>query len=352
MSERLTALVLGVGGNVSQGILKALAAGSLDPRVVAACVSPLSAGLYGVDRAYVSPYADDDEFIGWLLGVCEHERVDVVLSGVEPVLVRLAADTELIRQRTGAVVIVSEPEKLEIGDDKLLTASWLAAHGFNAPASVDASDAAGVAALVQRLGYPLIAKPRRGNAARGVAEVRGDDELEHLRRQPGYLIQESLGCPDREYTVGCFSDRDGEVRGAMVIHRGLQEGTTVWARATEHPEVAAEATRIVAELRPRGPCNVQLRLADRGPVCFELNVRFSGTTPIRARLGFNDVEAAVRHYALGEPATDLAAVTEGVALRYWNELYVEPAAVAELERAGRLADPGAHHVVEDRGMGR
>ena len=54
MASDLTVLVLGVGGNVSQGILKALAISNLKCRVVGACISPLAAGLYTVDRAYVS----------------------------------------------------------------------------------------------------------------------------------------------------------------------------------------------------------------------------------------------------------------------------------------------------------
>jgi hypothetical protein len=51
--------MLGVSGNVSQEILKALALCEPRPRVVGVCISPFSAGLYVTDRAYVSPPADD-----------------------------------------------------------------------------------------------------------------------------------------------------------------------------------------------------------------------------------------------------------------------------------------------------
>ena len=40
--ETINVLVLGVGGNVSQGILKALAASKLQCRVIGGCVSSLS----------------------------------------------------------------------------------------------------------------------------------------------------------------------------------------------------------------------------------------------------------------------------------------------------------------------
>jgi carbamoyl-phosphate synthase large subunit len=134
------------------------------------------------------------------------------------------------------------------------------------------------------------------------------------------------------------------------LHRELLDGTTWRAEAGEFPAARAEAVRIVEALRPMGPSNVQMRI-DRGcPVCFEINVRFSGTTPIRARLGFNDVEAALRHYVMGEPARNLPRVTRGIALRYWNEAYPDPEAVAELDRRSCLGHPRT--AIEDYGMGR
>src|SRR5947209_181259 len=112
--ERVTALVLGLGGSVSQGILKALRMGSLPVRVIGACITPLSAGLFATERAYVSPLAADPHFLDWLLETCRAESVQAVLSGVEPVLEVLAANAELIRAETGAVCVVSPPDVLAV----------------------------------------------------------------------------------------------------------------------------------------------------------------------------------------------------------------------------------------------
>lgn len=339
MTERLTVLVLGVGGNVSQGILKALALSALPCRVVGACVSPLSLGLYTVDRAYVSPQANDPAFLDWLLNVCRDEGVQAILSGVEPVLDALAPHAETIRRQTGARCIVSDPAVLAIGDDKLVTSQWLEAHGCNFPRSAASEDEAGIARLVAACGYPLIAKPRTGKGRHGFIAIHNAADLAYAASQRGYLVQEHLGDADAEYTAGCFSDRDGRVRGTIVMRRDLQEGTTYRAEVGAFPDVRAEAARIAAALRPMGPCNIQIRMAGGRPVCFEINVRFSGTTPLRAHFGFNDVEAALRQYVLGEPTADLPLVTSGIALRYWNEMYVDPAAAITLRRTGRLDAP-------------
>ena len=340
-TEPLNILVLGVGGNVSQGILKALALGSLRCRVVGACITPAALGLFTTDSSYVSPRARSPEFLPWLLEVCRKERIQAVLSGVEPVLDVMVRHQANIRAQTGAVCVVDTPESIAIGRDKLRTCEWLRDHGFGYPMFTASEDGAGVTALLAAKGFPLIAKPRMGKGSSGIHLLHDQAALDRITLLPGYVVQEVLGDEQTEYTASCFSDRDDFVRGVIVLHRQLEHGTTVWASAGLHPVVREEAQRIAAALRPRGPCNIQMRLRHDQPVCFEINVRFSGTTPMRARLGFNDVEAALRHYVLGEAAVDLAVVTSGQVLRYWNELYVAPEALSELAKNSHLAHPGA-----------
>lgn len=339
--NQLTVLVLGVGGNVSQGILKALACSTLDCRVLGACTSATALGLYTTDGSYVSPSARAPEFLPWLLELCRKERIHAVLSGVEPVLDVLLRHQAEIRAQTGAICVVDSAESMAIGADKLRTCEWLRDQGLGYPMFAAAEDAAGVARLAEAKGFPLIAKPRQGKGSNGIHLLRDRSALAQLTLLPGYVVQEVLGDDQSEYTASCFTDREDAVRGVIVLHRLLQHGTTVCATAGLHPEVRAEAARIAAALKPRGPCNIQLRLHRGRPVCFEINVRFSGTTPMRARLGFNDVEATLRHYVLGEPAADLPLVTSGQVLRYWNELYVAPTALAELTKNSILPDPGA-----------
>lgn len=340
-----------MGGNVSQGILKALALSQLHCRVVGACISPLAPGLYTVDRAYVSPRADAPDFLEWLLGVCREEKIDAVLSGVEPVLTMLAREAAIIREQCGAVAVVSEPSVLAIGGDKLRTSQWLQEQGVNFARSAGADDTVALEVLVGEFGFPLLAKPREGKSGTGIVVVRNENDLAWIRTRTGYVVQEYLGDDETEYTVGCFSDREGQVRGALAMRRELQEGTTVRAEVGEFPAVRDEAIRIAQKLLPLGPCNIQMRLHQGRAVCFEINVRFSGTTPMRARFGFNEVEAALRHYVLGEPAVDLPLVTSGIAVRYWNEMYIDQAAARTLTAECRLDQPQAHALtVESYGI--
>jgi carbamoyl-phosphate synthase large subunit len=97
-----TVLVLGVGGNVSQSSSRRCARDRRRSRIVAACISPISAGLYAGDVALLSPRADEAGFADWVADVCLREHVDGVFSGVEPVLLALAPHAASLRARGAA----------------------------------------------------------------------------------------------------------------------------------------------------------------------------------------------------------------------------------------------------------
>ncbi len=346
-----TVLVLAVGGNVSQGILKGLRHDGRPMRVLGADISPPQMGLYTVDKAFVSPWAHDPDFLPWLLACVKAESVSVILSGAEPVLMAMARHKHRIEDETGARILCSSEAVMEIGDDKLRTCHWLSQHGLAHPAYAEVSDQQAVETLVAQCGFPLIAKPRRGGGSRGLVEVVNQRDLDYVLGKDNYLIQEMLGTEDDEYTVGCFHYGDGTLAPSCCMKRELLAGTTYRASLGEYSAVRAEAERIVGKLRPLGPCNIQLRDTPRGPVCFEINPRYSGTTPIRSHFGYREVSAGL-DLLLGTGPEELPLVTRGMALRYWNELYLDPAAAADLETLGTMS-PSEHPAaqIEPYGIG-
>jgi carbamoyl-phosphate synthase large subunit len=332
----LNLLVIAVGGNVSQGILKALSYCSIPHRVVGVDISAAQFGLYTVERGYVGPWSNDPAFVDWLIDLCKKESIHAILTGAEPVVRVLAENKAIIEAATGAVSCVSDLSIIDLGDDKLDTCVWLREHGFAYPAFAASEDWAGLEGLVEQHGYPLVAKPRIGGGSRGLFFVEEEADLLYAHRKKRYVVQAHIGSDASEYTVGCVLDRSGQVAGSIAMQRVLLGGTTYRAFLGDFPEVRKVASAIATALGAWGPCNIQLRVTEDGPVCFEINPRFSGTTPIRAHFGFNEVEAVLRHYVLGVPMPEMPAVTQGIALRYWNELYVDPAALATLAQQGVL----------------
>lgn len=338
--KEIKLLILGVGGNVSQGIIKALKNsdfGETKLHLSGACISPQSLGLFMCDRATVSPYANEETFLPWLISYCNKEQIQMVLTGVEENILAISENREKFERETQAVFVASDLEQLKIGQDKYRTCQWLSENGLHFPKFCLPEQTESVEALVKECGFPLIAKPRRGKGSNGVMKIENREELETVFSLHDYVLQECVGDETKEYTVGCYVDKSGILRETIVMHRFLSHGSTAVAQVVRDEAVRKEAERICKAFAPRGPFNIQMRKNAKGEaVCFELNVRFSGTTPMRTHFGFKDVEAMVKEYLLEEPIDNCFAVTEGIACRYTNEFYVTGNPMAQLEKTGSI----------------
>ena len=325
-------LILGVGGNVSQGILRALAVSDIEYRAIGACVDADALGLYFCDTAYVSPYANDPLFIPWLVDVCNKEKINIILTGVEEVIETLAYNKELISKNTKSVFISSDYEKLQISKDKSKTCEWLRDNNCHYPAFANSGDMDAIAKLASDYGYPLIAKPRIGKGSQGVIRIENEEALRQISLMPNYVIQECIGTDKTEYTVGCYCDKEGVLVEMIIMHRELKHGMTLKATVVESKIIREEVEKICRQFRPIGPINIQLRLNEKGiPICFELNVRFSGTTPMRAQFGYQDVVAVINEYVLLKNMANCFNVRKGTVYRYWNEFYIDEKAQAQLQ---------------------
>lgn len=342
-------LVLGVGGNVSQGILKAIARSNIRCRVIGACVSTESIGLYFCDKAYISPYANSEEFIPWLIKICNKEKIDIVYTGVEENIIKIAANLEKFTFETQAIFKCTPYEKLIIGQDKLKTSIWLRDNGCNYPKFAASTDTENVSRLIKEAGYPLIAKPIRGKGSKGITIINNQETLKKIQELDDYIIQEYIGDENSEYTVGCYMNKNGKLLNPIIMRRELKFGTTIKAEIVENSVIEEEVIKICEKFQPVGPLNIQLRLDQYNrPVCFELNVRFSGTTPMRAHFGFNDVEAMIKEYVLMQELPSHFYIKKGTSYRYMNEIYLDEKVENKLKEEGFIENLNDYQITFDK----
>ena len=336
---RVTVAILGAGSLIGQGLIKALKLSNLPTRLVALDFFPHAVGLYWADAAHMlpdvlSPSVGEEDYVQRLIEILRSEGVQVLLIAVDFEVMRLARHRPRIEAATGCTVVVSSPRVAEIADDKWATAQFLVAHGLPAPRS--AIERSAIDALAREVGYPLIVKPRRGARSRGMSEVREPSQLTSALALagPDPIAQEAVGTVATEYTCGAII-LDGACQGTIVMRRDLRDGNTFRAYLDEEPPAELEAlvARTAMALQPFGPVNIQLRVGPRGPAIFEMNARFSGTTAIRALVGFNEAEALVRWTAFGE-RLPLIRQRSGVVLRYWQEQFVS---WEQYRQSGRVA---------------
>jgi len=313
--------VTAVGGNIGQGVVKALRAGRRDYTIAGIDMEPRSAGFTFVDRGFVTPPADDPALTPKLVDIIRAEQIEAVFV-CSPAELAFFCAARVALEGAGAKLLLNPDDVISIGQDKLETARFLAAAGFPAPETALAADAHAVDDLIDRWGFPVIAKPRTGWTSRHVFRLDSRTAVAAAAALvPDLIVQRYLPGERDEYTAGVVGSAAARAFASIVLRRDLTQGTTYRSELCESETLPLRITAMAQSLGVEGPCNFQFRLVDGEPFVFEINPRFSGTSGIRYLYGFNDPEMAFEHACLARPIQQ-PPLEPGVVLRYWNEVHV------------------------------
>ena len=351
MAEPVSVLITGVGGrSVGHQVLHAISLAGNKYRLTATDVENFSFGLYLADRSYLVPRADEADYIPAIRELVEREHIDVILPGTEPEVRSLASARESFSD-ADCVVLASSAQVVHLCSNKLRLYRWLEANGFLVPRT---SIGANWRALMQETSFPLIGKPtEESGGSRNVAILTTEAELErYLSDNEGsheVLLQEYVESPDEEYTVGVLISKTGDLIDSIVMHRrllGLSLGTrrqwngrnyalsTGYSQGSivSHPALQEVCERLALKIGIRGPANIQCRVSSKGVTILEVHPRFSGTTSIRAEVGFNEPDVLIRNYLFNESFGRLEYQTDVAAIRAFRSIIVPHSRMNSIRR--------------------
>jgi carbamoyl-phosphate synthase large subunit len=314
--------VTGAGALLGQGIIRSLKSSGIATYTIAVDVNHLSAGLYWTDEAFLIPFAKSDNYLDSIRNLLSKTSPDILLIGTDVELAVLSAAKSAFEREFGTQILVSSPDVIAIADDKYKTNKFFAANNFAAPTSALIEDKAGIENLITQIGFPLIVKPRVGARSYGVSVTHNQKELEFaMAHIQNGLVQECVGHDGQEYTASGLHF-DGKCDAVIVMRRDLRDGNTYRAYTVNDSELNNQVKNWTEALKPLGPANFQFRI-DKNGVCkaFEINSRFSGTTPLRAHAGFNEVAMCIRKILWDEPITQ-PEIRPVVILRHWTETVI------------------------------
>jgi len=317
-------LVSGAGSLLGQGIIKSLQTSSRDYEIYAADYFRTAVGLYWSKKSFLLPdfldaEVSEDLWLRELIKIISKEFIDVLVPGLDFELPLLARHKEKIERVTPCRVIVSDERVVGIGNDKWETVKFLKESGFSFPYS---SLAKNKEEFLDNCSFPFIIKPRIGNTSKDVFLVKSKIELtQALEKVTNPILQEYLGSDEDEYTCGS-TYVSNEIVTSIALKRKLKNGNTDMAFLEDSDPLEDYINKVTHALKPFGPTNFQLRLHKGKPVIFEINPRFSGTTPIRALFGVNEVEATLEAVLRG--VLDYKSNKKpGVILRYMENQFIE-----------------------------
>jgi carbamoylphosphate synthase large subunit/REP element-mobilizing transposase RayT len=209
----------------------------------------------------------------------------------------------------GVPIIGTQPESIEMAEDRQLFAAMLDKLGLRQTPSGSAVSADEAIAIADRIGYPVLVRPSFVLGGRAMELVYNGEDL---RRYMQSAIEVSSDRPvlvDRfledaiEVDVDCIADGETSVIGAIMEHieqAGIHSGDSACVIPTfSLPKKVLEqirtATKAMArELQVRGLMNVQFAVKGDDVYVLEVNPRASRTVPFVSK-------------AIGVPLAKLAA---------------------------------------------
>ena len=304
----------------------------------------VGAGL--LDKIYRIPFAESPDFIQKVLEICSTEKIDVIIPLVTRELLVFAKNRELFRQK-GIYVSVSDPEQLEIANNKFLLMKFCRENGIPVPDFHLVRSLEEFRNAAKKLGYPdrkICFKPPVSNGLRGFRIIEdGQDRMFSLMNEkpnniyisfnefesickggesfPELIVMEYL--PGDEYSVDVLVD-NGEFICAVPRSRDhIKMGISFVGTVVEDREIIGYSKRVVEGLKLNGNVGLQFKRDLNGvPKIIESNPRVQGTIVLCTAAGANMVYEAVR-IGIGEKP-GIPSINWGLKMiRYWDELFLD-----------------------------
>jgi carbamoyl-phosphate synthase large subunit len=243
--------------------------------VIAADINPLSPTLYIADDYQLVPKSDNPEFIDTIIDICERLHVKLVIPTRDEELPLFAVNKEKFND-IGTVVMVSDPDTIEVCQDKELFTSFCQKNNFNIPLTYTNFED-----LVED-DFPLFVKPKHGKGGLQAFKVNNLMEFKLIMNfVDDPVIQEFIDA--REYTVDLFSDFEGNVISAVPRERiSVWGGESLVTKTFKNPVIMGETVRLAMDLNLMGHNTIQCFFSEGIVKFIEVNPRFGGA----ARLSF------------------------------------------------------------------
>lgn len=146
--------------------------------------------LQQADAFTLTPQIYSAEYINFLLDYCIKNKITVLISLFDIDLPILAKNKQRFKEM-GIDVIVSDPEVIDICNDKWKTYQFLIQHNINTPTTYISFAEAVTALNNTELTYPVIIKPRWGMGSIGIYKADNLEELQVLYKKVRHEIESS-----------------------------------------------------------------------------------------------------------------------------------------------------------------
>lgn len=290
--------------------------------VVATDMSELAPAVYSADRFYKVPRITEAGYLDVIFDICREEKIEAVLSLIDPELSLLADNKEEFAKR-GVTVIGSSYELCEMSLDKMAMYRWLRDHGYNCARSYDNKEEFFSELEEGKAKFPVFVKPVKGSASVAISKVEDKETVDLLfAHNDNLMIQEFLN--GQEIGADVYIDMISGQPVSIFTKKKIQmrAGETDKAVSFKDEKLFALIEKFVKEAGYRGQIDVDIFEIDGEYYISEVNPRFGGGYPHAYACGCNHMALIQNNIEGRENEANIGAYDEGVYMMKYNEIAI------------------------------
>lgn len=289
-------------------------------KVIATDCSQYAPALYDADSYYIVPRMTEPGYIDEIITICKNERIDGVLSLIDPEL-SLLAQYKKSFEAIGTTVIGSSYELCEMALDKWAMYNWLTEHGYRCAKTYVQFSVFQQALADGEVKFPVFVKPRFGSASLHISKAEDMETAAFLfQHQPDMIIQEFLN--GQEIGADVYTDMlSGRVVAAFTKNKlVMRAGETDKAISFKDETLFALISRFVEESGYRAQIDMDIFKIGDAYYISEVNPRFGGGYPHAYECGVKTPQMIVNNLSGQQNVPSVGEYRSDVVMMKYNEL--------------------------------
>ena len=291
-------------------------------RVIATDMSELAPAIYEADAYYIVPRMTDEHYLDVIYDICRKEKIDGVLSLIDPELSLLAAH-ESDFSMLGVKIIGSPYEQCERSLDKFQMYQWLSSHGYHCAKSYMDKEQFFSDLEEGKISFPVFVKPAKGSASIAISKVYDKETVDLLfAHEEGLMIQEFLN--GQEIGADVYIDMiSGEVVSVFTKKKlKMRAGETDKAVSFKDEKLFLLIEQFVKESGFSAQIDIDIFDVDGDYFISEVNPRFGGGYPHAYESGADHMEMIINNLKGNANDKQIGNYRDGSVMMKYVELMV------------------------------
>lgn len=294
-------------------------------KVIATDMSQIAPAIYDADKYYIVPRMTAPGYIDVILDICRKEKIDGVLSLIDPELSLLAKNKERFAQ-IGTTVIGSDYDVCEMSLDKIQMYNFCKENGFKAAKSWNNIEEFKEALNKSEIDFPVFVKPQCGSASIAISKVYDIETLEllfnHMKEDEQLMIQEFLN--GQEIGADVYIDMiSGEVVSIFTKKKiVMRAGETDKSVSFKDEKLFDLIKKFVEKAGYRGQIDIDIFDINGEYYISEVNPRFGGGYPHAYECGVNHMKLILNNLNGYTNESKIGQYEENIYMMKYNEISI------------------------------